>query len=228
MISENLAAVQSAIEQACLKAGRNPEEVCLIAVSKNFPAETVTEAVQAGQLHFGENRAQEFTAKKALLPSHLCWHFIGHLQTNKVPMVTGVADYIHSVDRMKLIKAIEETAAKKGIVQNILIEMKTAPEETKSGAATPDEVKELVRYAVNSASLTPVGLMTIGPLEGDEQAIRQSFRTLRTVKEELSAEGIPLRHLSMGMSGDYPIAIEEGATFVRVGSAIFGYRNYSG
>jgi len=226
MIKENLQLVRDGISEACAKFGRAPEEVTLIAVSKNFGADAVIEAYNAGQLCFGENRAQEFREKSQLCPPELQWHFIGHLQTNKVKYLVGNVAFIHSIDSVELVQEVQKYAVKLGVAQKILIEFKTSEEESKFGITTKQQLLNVLNFATEASNVEPVGLMTIAPFTDDEQMITQSFVTLRNLRDELQAEGYTLPHLSMGMSSDYQFAIREGATMVRVGSSIFGTRVY--
>lgn len=226
MIAENLQVLRTRIEQICGRVNRDPKDVKLIAVSKSFGVNEIKQAIQAGQIEFGENKAQELVSKFDVLGNQVIWHFIGHLQKNKVKFAVRTADYIHSVDSLSLAEEIQKHAAKIGKNQKILIEVKTSEEETKSGVIEKDEVKKIVEYCSKVSNLNLLGLMTIAPFTEDKVPIRKSFSDLRKLKEELNSEGYNLKELSMGMTSDYEIAIEEGATIVRIGSAIFGERIY--
>lgn len=227
MIADNLNKVKTSIAEVCAKNGRNPNEVTLIAVSKNFGIKEIEEVKSTGHIIFGENRAQELTQKFEILGNNVIWHFIGSLQRNKVRFAVNAAEYIHSVDSFQLASEINKYAAKINKVQKILLQFKTSNEETKQGIATESELKDLALYCKEFKNLQLEGLMTIGPLTDDINEIRGSFRHLREMKLMLENEGLSLKELSMGMTSDYNIAIEEGATMVRIGSAIFGYRDYS-
>ena len=215
-VVSRLASVRAAIEQACERAGRLPEDVTLIAVSKTWPAEAVREALAAGLTDFGENRVQEGAAKAAEVASPgVRWHLIGHLQTNKVRAALGSFAILHSVDSERLLRA---TSAAATVPVAIMIEVNVAAEPSKDGIA-PAEVAGMLSCAANLPNLDVRGLMTVAPHVGSAELVRPVFRELR---ELAAANG--LRELSMGMTNDYQVAIEEGATFVRVGRAIFGER----
>lgn len=194
----------------------------IIAVSKTFPIEAIREVMAQGYTHFGENKAQELKLKaQAGLP--VTWHFIGHLQTNKVKDVVRDARWIHSVDSLKLIGEIEKEAAKQGRHPNILIQVNLTGEESKSGVH-PDELEPLIKAALASPHLSLKGLMVIGPTEGDETAIEAVFIQAQHLLEKVQATWPQLSELSMGMSHDYPLAITHGATMIRIGSVLFGQR----
>jgi len=226
MIAENLKILRNRIDQICDKINRDPKSVKLIAVSKSFGVEEIRLAMQAGQTEFGENKAQELVSKFDSIGNQVSWHFIGHLQKNKVKLAVTTADYIHSVDSLLLAEEIQKHAEKLGKTRNILIQAKTSQEETKSGVTEKEEIKKIAKYCTQAANLNLIGLMTIAPLTEDKNLIRKSFSYLRKLKEELNAEDYNLKELSMGMTNDYEIAIEEGATMLRIGSAIFGERIY--
>ena len=206
--------------------GRDPESVRLVAVSKTRPAADVNEAARNGQLLYGENYAQELVAKAGEVTEAVEWHFIGHLQSNKVRQIAGLVTMIHSVDRLSLAEEIDRQWGKLGKVCEILIEVNLAREETKSGT-TAMAVLELVRQVSLLHHLRIMGLMTMPPFFDDPEAARPYFRELRRLAEEIAMENIPnvsMTALSMGMSGDFEAAVAEGATLVRVGTAIFGER----
>lgn len=226
MIRDNIQHIRNEIAKACSQSGRNESEITLIAVSKNFPSSSIREAIEAGITDFGENKAREFESKCADIGDSVTWHFIGHLQTNKVKYVVKTADIIHSVDSVKLAAEIQKQAEKAGKVQNVLIEVKTSFEESKHGLAEEENIAGLAEFVKNQPNLALRGLMTIAPFVDDEKVIRESFRSLRLLRENLSSEGYYVPHLSMGMSGDFRIAIDEGATMIRVGTSIFGERVY--
>ncbi|WP_026516990.1 YggS family pyridoxal phosphate-dependent enzyme [Butyrivibrio sp. MC2021] len=229
MIKENLEIVESNIRKACEKAGRERSEVTLIAVSKTKPVEALREAMDCGIRVFGENKVQEMKDKNAVITEDLDWHMIGHLQANKVKYLPGMACMIHSVDNIKLAQEIEKQFAKNDMKIDVLIEVNMAGEDTKFGLA-PQEVVTFVKEISALPHLNIRGLMTIAPYTEDPESNRQYFRGLRELKDEINGMNIlpvPMDTLSMGMTGDYQIAIEEGATFVRVGTGIFGERDYS-
>ncbi|BCS94858.1 YggS family pyridoxal phosphate enzyme [Desulfoluna limicola] len=229
MMKDRIQKIEQQIREAAEKAGRNPEEIRLVAVSKIKPAEMVKEAMDAGQRIFGENYIQEAVAKIEEVGSEgIEWHFIGHLQSKKSKYAAGVFDLIHSVDSLKLAKEINKQAAKKGVVQKILIQVNTSGEDSKSGT-TEEAVIELIREAATLENVAIKGLMTMPAFFDDPEGARPYFRQLRLIKERIESLAIPgveMKELSMGMSGDFEVAIEEGATLVRVGTAIFGARSY--
>lgn len=228
MIAENLQRIEEEIAAACRKAGRPRESVQLIAVSKTKPAEMVAQAYAAGQRLFGENRPQEINAKKPLLPEDIQWHMIGNLQRNKVKYVVGQTALIHSVASLPLAEEIERMAAKRDLIQDILVEINVAAEESKQGADLA-EARALVEAIRELPHLRLRGLMTVAPFVEDPEEVRPVFRQLKELLEAyrpLTREPALFDQLSMGMSGDFAVAIEEGATFVRIGTAIFGERIY--
>jgi len=226
MIAENLQILRNRIDQICARVNRNPKDVKLIAVSKSFGIDEIKQAMQANQTEFGENKAQELVSKFDVLGNQVIWHFIGRLQKNKVKYAVRTVDYIHSVDSLSLAEEIQKHAEKLGKTQKILIEVKTSVEETKSGVTEKEDIKEIAKYCSQASNLNLIGLMTIAPFTEDINLIRKSFSYLRKLKEELNSQGYNLTELSMGMTSDYEIAIEEGATMLRIGSAIFGERIY--
>ncbi|MCU0344682.1 MAG: YggS family pyridoxal phosphate-dependent enzyme [Ignavibacterium sp.] len=227
MIAENLAILRQKIEETCKRSGRNPDEVKLIAVSKYFGVDTIVEAKNCGLTDFGENRAQELTLKFEKLSDAVVWHMIGTLQKNKVKYAVKAAELIHSVDSIELVEEINNRASKLGKIQKILLEVKTSEEETKSGLETEDEIFSLVKRCGELKNINLKGFMTMAPLTDDTKIIRKSFRDLRNLKDRINNKGYNLTELSMGMTSDFEIAIEEGATMIRIGSAIFGDRDYS-
>jgi hypothetical protein len=225
-LTDNLAAVKRKIAAAALAAGREPSAVRLVAVSKTKPAALVAEAAAAGQRLFGENYVQELTAKAAEVKMPVEWHFIGHLQSNKVKQIAGLVTMIHSVDRLSLAEEIDRQWGRIGRSCDILVQVNVAAEATKSGTTTQDAL-QLVRQIAALPHLRVRGLMTMPPFFDEPEAARPYFRELRLLAEEIAALAIPgvaMQELSMGMSGDFEAAIAEGATLVRVGSAIFGTR----
>ncbi len=226
MVAENLIKIRSRIELACQKSDRNFNEVTITAVTKTFSSELANEAVEAGIFDIGENYVQEFVhKKKALNDDRIRWHFIGHLQTNKVKFVCGQADLIQSVDSLRLAKAISDFCLNTGFKQNILMEVNTSGETTKFGIK-PGDAQVVAEEIMRLPGLNLIGLMTIGRFSEDAEESRYEFRMLKEIKNDLERKGIPLRHLSMGMSNDFDVAIEESATIIRLGTAIFGNRDY--
>ena len=223
-IAENLESVQARIAAACARAGRAPESVRLLAVSKTYGPESVREAAAAGQRLFGENRVQEAAAKIPECPGRLEWHLIGHLQSNKAALAARLFDWVHSVDSAKLLEALDRHAADAGRTLRALVQVNVSGERSKSGLA-PEAVPEALSLANRLRNVQVCGLMTIPPLAEDPETARPFFRKLRERREGWAAEsGIDLPELSMGMTHDLEVAIEEGATFVRVGTGIFGTR----
>lgn len=229
MVKENLALVEKKICEACKKSGRSRDEVTLIAVSKTKPVEMIQEAIDYGIREFGENKVQELTNKMDIISEQLNWHLIGHLQRNKVKYIVDRVCLIHSVDSLRLAEQIDEEAKKKGVVCNILIEVNISGEESKFGV-TREELKELLGKIKNLHNVQVKGLMTIAPYVENPEDNRKYFREMRKLFVDMShenADNIKMEILSMGMTGDYTVAIEEGATMVRVGTGIFGERNYN-
>lgn len=227
MIAENLARLRDNIARKCLEVGRNPDEIKLIAVSKYFGVDSILEANSLGVTDFGENRAQELMLKYEKIGDRVVWHFIGTLQKNKVKYAVKAAEYIHSLDSIELLEEINKRASSLNKIQKILLEVKTSYEETKSGLTNEEEIFKIAELTKNYTNVDLVGLMTIAPLTDDENIIRKSFRDLRILKDKMNNSGINITELSMGMTSDYEIAIEEGSTMLRIGSAIFGERDYS-
>lgn len=228
MIAENLAAVEKKLQAACMRAGRSREEVTLISVSKTKPLEMIEEAYRLGKRDFGENKAQEMKEKYEALPKDIRWHFIGHLQTNKVKYVVGRACLIHSVDSLRLAEAIERESRKRDVVSRILLEVNIAGEESKFGLRA-QETPELVHQIARLPHVHIQGLMTIAPYVENPEENREVFCKLRELSVDIKSKNIDnvsMDVLSMGMTGDYQVAVEEGATFVRVGTGIFGERSY--
>ncbi|MCR5624260.1 MAG: YggS family pyridoxal phosphate-dependent enzyme [Lachnospiraceae bacterium] len=228
-IKENLATVNENIKIACEKAQRDISEVTLISVSKTKPVEMIEEAINAGATIFGENKAQEMRDKSLVLPDNIEWHFIGHLQTNKVKYVVGTAALIHSVDSLHLAEAISKESVKKDVISNILIEVNVAQEESKFGLTLKNAEDEIRKIAL-LPNIKIKGLMTIAPYTENPESNRIFFKKLRELKVDIEGkniDNIDMSVLSMGMTGDYMVAIEEGATYIRVGTGIFGERNYN-
>ncbi len=228
-IAQHLETVRQRICSACERCGRSPETVELVAVSKTRPASDILAAFRAGQVIFGENYVQELTAKVAQLHEPLHWHFIGHLQSNKVRQIAGQVSLIHSVDRLSLAQEISRQWGRLGIVCNLLVQVNVSGEASKSGT-TAVEALELIRAIAVLPHVQVQGLMTMPPFFDDPEETRPFFCELRQLADRISGEniaGVSMERLSMGMSGDFEVAIEEGATLVRVGTAIFGERSYA-
>ena len=228
MLKDQLQEVEKRIQAACDRAGRKREEVTLIAVSKTKPVETLQEAYDLGVRIFGENKVQELTAKYEALPKDIHWHMIGHLQTNKVKYIIDKAELIHSVDSLKLAETIEKEAAKHDLIADILVEVNVAEEESKFGM----KMEEVIPFVEKVSAFPHVrvrGLMTIAPFVEDPKENRSIFADLHKLYIDIKKknhDNDTVSVLSMGMTNDYEVAIEEGATMVRVGTGIFGARNY--
>ncbi len=229
MLAENLMNVEKRIEDACKRANRAREEVTLIAVSKTKPVPMLEEIYQEGVRDFGENKVQELTDKFEQLPSDIKWHMIGHLQRNKVKYIVDKVKLIHSVDSVRLAEAIEQEAAKKEVEVDILIEVNVAEEDSKFGLKV-EEVLPVVETIAAFPHVHIKGLMTIAPYVENPEENRDVFARLRKISVDIAKKNIDnvsVEILSMGMTNDYEVAIEEGATMVRVGTGIFGERNYN-
>lgn len=227
-IAGNLETIRERIAAAARRVGRDPETVRLVAVSKTKPSVAVEEAAGAGQLLFGENYVQEFVAKRAQVTAPVEWHFIGALQSNKVRQIAGLVAMVHSVDRLSLGEEIDRQWGRIGQSCDILVQVNVAGEATKSGT-TADDLVELVRRLALLPHLRVRGLMTMPPFFDDPEGARPFFRELARLARLVAAEGIAgvgMEELSMGMSGDFEVAVEEGATLVRIGSLLFGERSY--
>ena len=227
MILENIKQVEENIIKSCEKVGRDPKEVTLIAVSKTKPYTAIEEALPSGVLDYGENKVQELTEKYEILPKDIRWHMIGHLQRNKVKYLVGKVELIHSVDSLRLANQIETEFAKKNEIANILIEVNMANEESKFGI-TSETTEQLVREISKLEHVRIKGLMTIAPYTDNPETNREYFRNMKKLSVDITEKNIDnvsMNVLSMGMTGDYQVAIEEGATMIRVGTGIFGERN---
>ncbi len=223
-IAENLDSVRTRIAAACARAGRSPESVRLVAVSKTYGPDAVRAAAAAGQRLFGENRVQEAAAKIPECPGHLEWHLVGHLQGNKAAQAARLFDWIHSVDSLQLLETLDRHAAEAGRRLQILLQINVSGERAKSGLA-PEAAPAVLARANELPHLQVRGLMTIPPLAEDPETSRPVFRALRDLRDRWAAElEMDLEDLSMGMTHDLEVAIEEGATFVRVGTGLFGER----
>lgn len=220
--------VRNRIGDACKKVNRCPDEVTLIAVSKTKPIEMLQEAYNEGCRNFGENKVQELVEKYEVMPKDIKWHMIGHLQRNKVKYIVDKVAMIHSVDSLRLAEEISKEALKKNVTVSVLIEVNVAGEETKFGVA-PSEVEELLRQVAVLPGIVVKGLMTIAPFVDNPEDNRRYFAALKQLSVDIAKkniDNITMNVLSMGMTGDYTVAIEEGASFVRVGTGIFGERQY--
>lgn len=229
MIKDNLLEVRENIIKACEKAGRSKTDVELIAVSKTKPVSALMEAYENGCRVFGENKVQELVEKYEMMPKDIKWHMIGHLQRNKVKYIVDKVSLIHSVDSLKLAEEISREALKKQVQVSILIEVNVAGEDTKFGVK-PEETEKLVREIASLPGILIKGLMTIAPYVDDPEENRQYFGMLKQLSVDINQKNIDnvnMNILSMGMTGDYIVAIEEGATYVRVGTGIFGERQYT-
>ncbi len=228
-VCENYRVVEEKVENACKRAGRNREEVTLIAVSKTKPVSMIEELLPLGVRDFGENKVQELTAKEEELPKDIHWHMIGHLQRNKVKYVVDKVCMIHSVDSLRLAQEISKEAVKHDLVMPVLVEVNVAGEESKFGVSV-EEAPSLVEEISKLPGIHVNGLMTIAPYVEDPEENRSVFRNLRKLSVDIGEknfDNVTMNVLSMGMTGDYEVAIEEGATHVRVGTGIFGERNYN-
>lgn len=229
MITEQLQEVRQVIQNACRRSNRNPEEVTLIAVSKTKPISMIEEAIAAGQTVFGENKVQELCSKYEVLPQNLHWHLIGHLQRNKVKYIADKAELIHSVDSLRLAETINQEGEKHGRIIPILIEVNVAGEESKFGVSVEDTLS-LITEISQLPYVRIQGLMTIAPYVENPEENRSIFRKLKQLSVDIKEKNINnvyMDILSMGMTNDYQVAVEEGATMVRVGTGIFGERDYS-
>lgn len=229
MLKDNLVEVEKRILEACHKAGRSRDEVTLIAVSKTKPVEMLQEIYDANVRDFGENKVQEMCDKMEVLPHDIKWHMIGHLQTNKVKYIVGRTELIHSVDSIRLAREIQKQAVKKDVIVPILVEVNIAQEESKFGISK-EETISLVKEIALLDHVAIKGLMTIAPFVENPEDNRGYFKAIKELSVDINNQNIDnvtMDILSMGMTGDYTVAIEEGATMVRVGTGIFGERNYN-
>ncbi len=229
MIQDNIKEVKKRIRAACTRCHRVEEEITLIDVTKTKPIAMLQEAYDAGERNFGENKVQELCEKYEIMPKDIKWHMIGHLQRNKVKYIVDKVELIHSVDSYRLAEQIDLEAKKKNVVVNILVEVNVAQEDTKFGLKT-QEVMNLVENIAKLSSIRIKGLMTVAPFTDNAEENRSYFKKMRQLCVDINAKNIDnvsMDVLSMGMTGDYEVAIEEGATMVRVGTGIFGERNYN-
>lgn len=229
MIKDNIIEINNSIKEACIKAGRDEDAVNLIAVSKTKPVSSIQEAYACGIRDFGENKVQEIMDKYPVLPKDIRWHLIGHLQRNKVKYIIDKVYMIHSVDSVRLAEQIQKEAVKANVHMDILIQVNISKEDTKFGL-NEEEVFSIIEEISNFDHVHIKGLMTIGPMTDDEEDIRLIFKKLKQLSVDIqrkNIDNVTMGVLSMGMSGDYTIAIEEGSTYVRVGTSVFGERDYS-
>lgn len=229
MLKENLKRVEDKITASCERSGRNREDVTLIAVSKTKPVETLRESYDMGVRVFGENKVQELVEKYETLPKDIHWHMIGHLQRNKVKYIIDKVELIHSVDSLRLAETIDREAKKHNLTANILIEVNVAGEDSKFGVS-PEELETLVEEISHFSNIQVRGLMTIAPFVENAEENRAVFARLRKLSVDIASKNIDnvnVGLLSMGMTNDYEVAIEEGATIIRVGTGIFGERDYT-
>jgi pyridoxal phosphate enzyme (YggS family) len=225
-IAESYHSICGTVRAKALSCGRDPDEIGIIAVSKSFPVSAMREALDAGITVFGENKVQEAKLKVEAFSGYQELHLVGHLQSNKAKEAVRIFDLIHSIDKPDTARKVDLEAAKAGKVQRILVQVNTSGEASKSGI-DPAGALDVCRQIMNCGNLSLEGLMTVGPLTDDERIIRESFSKLARLRDTIRGNtGLPLPHLSMGMSDDFTIAIEEGATMLRIGSAIFGNRTY--
>ncbi len=225
-IRSNLESVKRRVASAARKSGRDPSDILLLAISKTHPAETVARAAEAGQVHFGENRVQESLEKVPRLPGHLVWHLVGHLQSNKARYCPDLFSWIHSIDSIPLGREVARRYKDKGKTCKVLIQVSISGEAAKSGCE-PGGAEEILGGLLEEEGIDPVGFMTIPPFDPDPETARPYFAALRCLRDDLARKGFPggsLRELFMGMTGDFEVAVEEGSTIVRIGTAIFGAR----
>ncbi len=229
IIRDNLETVKANIEAACARSGRDSKEVTLVAVSKTKPVEMLQEAYDLGCRDFGENKVQELVWKYDMLPKDIRWHMIGHLQRNKVKYIVDKVYMIHSVDSLRLAEEISKEACKKNITVSVLVEVNVAGEESKFGTST-EEAASLVKDISELPNIVVKGLMTIAPYVENSEENRLYFARLKQIYVDIihkNIDNICMEELSMGMTGDYEVAVEEGATYIRVGTGIFGERQYT-
>ena len=228
-IAQNLKTIQQKIESAAKEAGRNPDEITLVAVSKTKPTSDILEAIEAGTLHFGENRMKELEDKMGEIEnSDVVWHFIGNIQTNKIKYIADGVNWIHSVEKAKYLKEIEKRAGKANRVVNALIQVNISDEKQKGGCK-PEDLAGILEKAQDYDHVVVRGLMGMASFVDDPEEVRSEFKLLKELfdsHQKYNKGSVNLEHLSMGMTNDMEVAIQEGSTMVRIGSAIFGERNY--
>ncbi|MFO8029903.1 MAG: YggS family pyridoxal phosphate-dependent enzyme [Cyclonatronaceae bacterium] len=229
MIQKNLKLLNETMAEICAECGRSPQEIRLIAVTKTHPEQVIMEAYEAGIRDFGENKVQELVPKMNSLPDDISWHMVGTIQTNKIKDLVGRVDWIHSISKTKYLKELEKRAARIDRIIRVLIQVNISGEDQKSGCE-PEQLPQILEYAAGLNHVTVHGLMGMAALSADRDQIRGQFRMLRRLRDEhrrYETDTIRLDELSMGMSGDYDIAIEEGATMIRLGTVLFGSRDYN-
>jgi pyridoxal phosphate enzyme (YggS family) len=227
-IRSNIEEITKRISAAAERSGRDPSEILLLAISKTMPAQPIAAAFEAGQVHFGENRVQEAREKIPGLPDGIVWHMVGHLQTNKAKYCPELFQWIHSIDSVPLAAEVARRYREKGKTCRALVQVSVSGEEAKFGC-DPEETTKILSSLLEQEGVVPAGLMTMPPFDLDPETARPYFQALRDLRDTLVSEGFPeenLKELSMGMTGDFEVAVEEGATIVRIGTAIFGPRNY--
>ena len=223
-IAENLQSIENGIIEACEKSGRSRDQIQLVAVSKTKPLELIQEALTAGQLHFGENKVQELTEKQPQLPEDVQWHLIGHLQSNKIRKALPCCDLLHTLDSVKLANSVDRISGELNRITRCLVQVNISADPAKHGFME-SETATAIEAVLSLPNVEVTGLMTIPEFNPDPEATRVHFSKLRNLRDQLATQfSTPLPELSMGMSHDYHVAIEEGATLVRVGSSIFGAR----
>jgi pyridoxal phosphate enzyme (YggS family) len=225
-VQRNLFEVMGRIRSAIERSGRRSDEILVLAISKTMPVHRIQEAIAAGQVHFGENRVQEARDKIPQLGDGLVWHLVGHLQSNKAKYCPDLFEWVHSIDSVLLAREVARRYREKGKICRALVQVNVSGEEVKSGCE-PHETADILRFLMEEEGTEPVGLMTMPPFDPDPEVSRPWFAALRHLRDDLSGQGFPastLKELSMGMTGDFEVAIEEGATIVRIGTAIFGAR----
>ena len=228
-ICDNIKSIRQRIENVCEQCGRDPESVTLVAISKMKPADDIRTAYECGQVHFGENRVQEWEDKVEAIEEPVQWHMVGNLQTNKIKYLVDRIDWIHSIPKKKSLRELEKRASRIDRTINVLIQVNISDEDQKSGC-DPDQLKSLLEYARTLEHVSVRGLMGIATFADDPEDVREEFVMLRKLRDQhktQESDNIQLEHLSMGMTNDLEVAIQEGATMVRVGRAIFGERDYS-
>lgn len=227
-IKENILSVKDRIKSACIRSNRDCNDVTLIAVSKTVEVNRIKEAIESGINIFGENKVQEILDKHNELPDNIIWHMIGHLQSNKVRYLVDKVSMIHSVDSVKLVEEINKKFEKKGRIIDILVEINIGKETNKSGI-NPEDIMKFLSEINKYPNIKICGLMTVAPAFNDNEKVRPFFRRMKDIFEEIKAinmENVNMKYLSMGMTNDFETAIEEGSNMIRIGSGIFGLRNY--
>lgn len=224
LIAKNITAAKNIVLQAATRSARSPDEITLLAVSKRISTTLIQDAIAAGQTCFGENRVQDATEKIPALPSHLHWHFIGALQKNKIRKILPITSTLHGINSLEIATAVDRIASELGITPDIYLQVNIAQESSKQGFS-PQGLADTIEQIASLPNIQPIGLMTIPPFSPDPEKTRPHFQSLRNLRDQLAqSHGIELPGLSMGMSNDFAVAIEEGSTIVRLGTTIFGPR----